>query len=126
MILFCNLVYVYVRKIYEKYGGCTKLFMVRSESKQKDHGHDMATYGHDTDNSSMDLCLWPPNDAIFWQDISIPNLKPLNIPIRFVFKILRIFNSSEIPDSSRPYYLYLLACNCNQVITIMITLMIMT
>ena len=51
--------------------------MVRSESKQKIDGGD--AYDHNADNSRLDICPWPRDDTVLWQDI----LKPFNILIEF-------------------------------------------
>ena len=74
-------------------------------------------YGHNADDSSLDLCPWPPGDAAFQQDISTP----FNILIEFEATeysySIRIQNFEdtrfvlrEIPDSSHPYHGLMYLC----------------
>ena len=83
--------------------------MARSESKKEIDGGNAC--GHETADSSSNKCQWPCDDATCRQDISIPFniLIEFEAPeyvfgIRFVFKIARIFDSSEIPYSPQPYF----------------------
>ena len=55
MILFCNLMCIYVHKICEdKFGSCKKNFMVTPWVGQK--VNQKCIDGHDADDSGMDLC----------------------------------------------------------------------
>ena len=109
MILFCNLVHVYVHKICDdKFAGCKKLFSWLGQRVNK----KINVYGHDAD-SGTDLCPWPRDDAASRQDISTP----FSILIEFeatecsysIFDLYLKFQgysirySSEIPDPSHPY-----------------------
>ena len=88
MILFCNLVSVYVHKICEdKFGGCRKSFLWLGQKVKKNRSMRMVDQ---SDNSSMDL--WP------WYDAT--NLKLLNI--RVVFKMFRIFDSTRLKFQIHP------------------------
>ena len=79
MVLFCNLVCVYVHKICDdKFGSCMKSFSWLGQKVNK----KIDAYGHDADDSDTALCPWSRDDAVSRQDIK-PNLKPLNICILF-------------------------------------------
>ena len=53
IILFCNLVCVYVHKICEdKFGGCMESFPWLGQKVNK----KIDAYGHDADYSSVELC----------------------------------------------------------------------
>ena len=76
MILFCNLVCVYIHKTCEeKFGGCKKLFSWLGQKVS--NGSDPC--GYDVDESGADLCPWPRDDTASRQDISTP----FNIVIEF-------------------------------------------
>ena len=71
-------------------------------------------YGHDANDSGADVCA---NDSASRQDISTPFSilitfeatecsYSIRFDIQFVFNILRIFDSDEIPDSSHPYCIF--------------------
>ena len=63
---------VYVHKICEKFGSCKKSFLWFGQkvNKKIDRGD---AYGHDADESGLDLCPWPQDDAISQKDIQYSN-----------------------------------------------------
>ena len=67
MILFCNLVCVYVHKICDdKFGRLKKSFSWLGQKVNK----KIDAYGHNADNPGMDLCPWPRDDDGSRQNIS--------------------------------------------------------
>ena len=61
MILFCNLMYVYVHKICDdKFGSCKKSFSWLGQQVNK----KIDAYGDDADDSGTDLCPWPGDDTM--------------------------------------------------------------
>ena len=60
---------VYVHKISEKFGGWNKSFSwLGQKVNKKIDGGD--AYGHNADDSKLDLCPWPRDDTTLRQDIS--------------------------------------------------------
>ena len=79
---------VYARSICDdKFGGCKKSFSWLGQKVNK----KINAYGHDADDSGMDLCPWPQDDVAARQDISTP------------FSILIKFEATE--------YSYLIRCS---------------
>ena len=98
----------------DKCGGCKNSFSWEGQKVNK----KIDAYGHDANNSGMDLFPWPRDDAASRQDISTPFSVVIEFEateyaysIRYLIHIRNVedilLDSNEIPDSSDPCLIYI-------------------